>query len=206
MDANADDFLSGREQALLLRIARDSLECYARNGARIHVEDYALTPALQEKCGAFVTLRKHGELRGCIGYTRSIESIAQAVADNAVNAGFRDPRFEPVTTAELADIDIEISALLPGEEEGSPFIRVQDTSEIQIGRDGLYLEHAGTHGAGLLLPQVPVEQGWDLDAYLAGICMKAGAPEDAWRNPDSCLYRFRAQVFGEQDKEGRTGG
>jgi uncharacterized protein (TIGR00296 family) len=125
--------------------------------------------------------------------------IAQTVAENAVNAGFNDPRFPPVKHAEVQDIDIEISVLLPGEEEGSPFIKVKDVSEILIGRDGLYLEHSGARGAGLLLPQVPEEQGWDLEAYLKGICMKAGAPDGAWRAPTSRLYRFRAQVFGEID-------
>ncbi len=198
MNDQPEAVLSDKEQKILLKIARDSLEGHARSGARVNAETYELTPSLRRKCGAFVTLHKGAQLRGCIGYTRSVESIAQAVADNAVNAGFRDPRFNPVAVEELADIDIEISALLPGEEEGSPFIRVQDVNEILIGRDGLYLEHAGARGAGLLLPQVPVEQGWDLDAYLRGICMKAGAAENAWRAPDSRLYRFRAQVFGEK--------
>lgn len=197
--SNQDEgYLTEAEQGVLLQIARDSLDGYARTGDRVDVETYALTPALRRKCGAFVTLHKHGQLRGCIGYTKSIESIAQAVADNAVNAGFRDPRFPPVTVDELPAVDIEISALLPGEEEGSPFIKVRDVNEIQIGRDGLYLEHAGARGAGLLLPQVPVEQGWDLDAYLKGICTKAGAASDAWRVPGSQLYRFRAQVFGQK--------
>lgn len=197
MNMPDDALLSEEEQQLLLRIAQDSLEAYAEEQRRVEIEDYPLTPFLRRKCGAFVTLHKKGRLRGCIGYTKSLVPIAQTVAENAVNAGFSDPRFPPVAPNELADIDIEISALLPGEEEGSPFIAVKDVSEIRIGRDGLYLEHAGGRGAGLLLPQVPVEQGWDLDAYLKGICMKAGAPDDAWRATSSNLYRFRAQVFGE---------
>ena len=197
MDAENEIKLSKDEQQLLLQIARDSLELYARKSERVDVTRYPLTPMLRKKCGAFVTLRKRGQLRGCIGYTKSVVSIAQAVAENAVNAGFSDPRFAPLETDELDDIDIEISVLLPGEEEGSPFIKVKDIAEISIGRDGLYLERAGARGGGLLLPQVPVEQGWDLDAYLRGLCMKAGATEGAWRNPSSRLYRFRAEVFGE---------
>jgi len=199
MNTPDDAVLSEEEQQLLLRIARDSLEAYAQEERRLDIEDYPLTSLLRRKCGAFVTLHKKGHLRGCIGYTKSLMPIAQTVAENAVNAGFRDPRFSPVQQAELADIDIEISALLPGEEEGSPFIKVKDVAEINIGQDGLYLEHSGARGAGLLLPQVPVEQGWDLDAYLRGICMKAGASDGAWRNASSKLYRFRAQVFGERD-------
>jgi len=197
MDTSIAPLLSTEERRLLLRIARDSLELYAREERRVEIDDYPLTPMLRQKCGAFVTLRKKGALRGCIGYTKSLAPIAQTVAENAVNAGFSDPRFPPVKAEELSDIDIEISALLPGEEEGSPFIKVKDISEIKIGRDGLYLEHAGARGAGLLLPQVPEEQGWDLDAYLKGICMKAGAPDGAWHHPTSRLYRFRAQVFDE---------
>ena len=189
--------LSPEEQRLLLVIARDSLTAHAQGGDAVVVETYPLTPMMQEHCGAFVTLNHRGRLRGCIGYTKSRVSIAQAVADNAVNAGFRDPRFSPVTLRELPDIHIEISVLLPGVEPGSPFIPVANVKDIVIGRDGLYLEHAGALGAGLLLPQVPEEQGWDLDGYLRGICMKAGAPEDAWRHPGSRLYRFRAQVFEE---------
>ncbi len=199
-----ETLLSEEEQDLLLQIARDSLERYAREKERVDVNDYPLTPSLKQACGAFVTLRKHGHLRGCIGYTKSKVSMAQTVAENAVNAGFSDPRFSPVEPAELDDIVIEISALLPGETPGSPFVRVRDVSEIRIGRDGLYLEHAGARGGGLLLPQVPVEQGWDLDAYLRGVCMKAGASADAWREPTSTLYRFRAQVFGEQTGEPDT--
>ncbi len=198
MKARNDAMLTEEEQQLLLRIARDSLEKYAREGTRVDVSEYPLTPALQRKCGAFVTLRKQGKLRGCIGYTKSLTSIAQAVAENAVNAGFSDPRFTPVTADEVDDIDIEISALLPGEEEGSPFIEVKDVSEIEIGSDGLYLEISGPGGGGLLLPQVPVEQGWDLDTFLRGVCMKAGAAEDAWSEPTNRLSRFRAQVFGEK--------
>ena len=196
MKTSDEKLLSTGEQ-VLLRIAHDSLKKYAREAARVDIEDYSLTPLLRQKCGAFVTLHKQGHLRGCIGYTKSVVSIAQTVAENAVNAGFSDPRFPPVQEDELPDIQIEISVLLPGEEEGSPFIKVDEISEIKIGRDGLYLEHAGARGAGLLLPQVPEEQGWDLDAYLRGICMKAGAPDGAWRDPSSRLYRFRAQVFDE---------
>jgi len=199
MNTSDDVLLSADEQKTLLCIARDSLDAYARNSSRVNIEEYPLTPMLRQKCGAFVTLHKRGQLRGCIGYTISRLPIAQTVAENAVNAGFNDPRFPQVKHAEVKDIDIEISVLLPGEEEGSPFIKVNDVSEILIGRDGLYLEHNGPRGAGLLLPQVPEEQGWDLDAYLKGICMKAGASDGAWRDPSSRLYRFRAQVFGESD-------
>ncbi len=200
MNASNEEMLSHDERRLLLRIARESLENQTLGGPRTEVESYGLTVMMRRSCGAFVTLHKQGRLRGCIGYTRSQTSMAQAVADNAVNAGFRDPRFNPVVPDELRDIAIEISVLLPGVEEGSPFIPVDDVNEIVIGRDGLYLECGGGRGAGLLLPQVPVEQGWNLEEYLRGICMKAGVSANAWRSPTSKLYRFRAEVFSEEQQ------
>lgn len=190
-------YLSKDEEALLLKIARDSLETYVREHERLSLAAYPLTAPLKEKHGAFVTLCHQGQLRGCIGYTQSIESLAEAVRDNAVNAATRDPRFPPVAPEELEGIQIEISALCPGEAPGSPFIRVHDISEIVLGRDGLYLEHSGPRGGGLLLPQVPLEHGWDLNQFLEGLCRKAGAPDNAWKLPESRLYRFSAQVFGE---------
>ena len=197
MNNPTDRYLSQEEERLLLRIARDSLDAYLKAGESLDLGDYPLTDTLREKHGAFVTLRHNGELRGCIGYTKNIEPLAEAVRDNAVNAGVRDPRFPPLTQEELEDIDIEVSALCLGGTPDSPFIPVQDINEIVIGRDGLYLEHAGPRGGGLLLPQVPVEQDWDLSQFLEGLCRKAGAPDRAWEQADAQLYRFSAQVFSE---------
>ena len=197
MNPPSEPFLSQEEEQLLLRIARDSLEAYVARGDSVDVESYPLTPHTRVHGGAFVTLRRGGELRGCIGYTHGIEMLAETVRDNAINAAARDPRFPPVTVPELPDICIEISALCPGDQPDSPFIEVKDTSEIVIGRDGLYLDQAGARGGGLLLPQVPVEQGWGLEEYLDGICRKAGAPPRAWERGRARLYRFRAQVFSE---------
>ena len=190
-------YLSGEEELLLLRIARDSLEHYVRAGESTSLEAYPLTECLREKHGAFVTLRKDGALRGCIGYTKNLKALAEAVRDNAVNAGLRDPRFDPVRDDELAGLHIEVSALHPGESPDSPFIEVHDLDEIVIGRDGLFLDHAGPRGGGLLLPQVPAEEGWDLEAFLQGLCRKASAPGRAWELPGSRLYRFSAQIFQE---------
>lgn len=194
-----DRYLSPEEESVLLRIARDSLESYVRSGRRLAVEQYPLTDRLREKHGAFVTLRRGHELRGCIGYTRSMEPLCETVRDNAINAGARDPRFPPVAPDELPNIRIEVSALLPGDAPGSPFIAVSDIQDIEIGRDGLYLEHAGPRGGGLLLPQVAIENGWDVGSFLEALCIKAGAPHLAWESPDARLYRFGAQVFAEQE-------
>ena len=192
-----EDFLNIDEGAVLLRIARDSLYDWVRSGERAALDGYELTPHLRERHGAFVTLRRGGGLRGCIGYTHSKVSLAEAVRDNAINAGTGDPRFPPVTTDELPDLRIEVSALCPGDSPGSPFRRVEDIGALELGADGLYLELGDTGRGGLLLPQVPIEQGWELDAYLDAICRKSGATPDAWRDPANTLYRFRAQVFSE---------
>ena len=158
------EFLNGAEGVLLLRIARDSLSDWVRSGERAALERYELTPPLREQHGAFVTLRRGGELRGCIGYTRSKVSLSEAVRDNAINAGTRDPRFPPVQADELPDLRIEVSALCPGDTPGSPFRRVEDVDSLALGADGLYLELGDTGRGGLLLPQVPggTEAGVDV--------------------------------------------
>lgn len=197
MTASTPRFLRPEEESLLLRIARDSLTAYVTREVRISLDDYELTPELRARHGAFVTLRHGDELRGCIGHTRNLEPLAEVVRDNAISAAVRDPRFPPVTAAELGSLHIEVSALCPGATPDSPFIPVSDPAEIVIGRDGLYLDHAGTRGGGLLLPQVASERGWDVPTFLDALCTKAGAPQGAWKAPGSALYRFSAQVFGE---------
>ncbi len=197
MTPTAAHFLTEAEEALLLRIARDALTQYVQDQKRLDLTAYELTEELQARHGAFVTLRASGALRGCIGHTRNLESLAEAVRDNTINAAARDPRFPPVTPDELGIIRIEISALCPGSTPGLPFIPVTHLEEIVLGRDGLYLDHAGSKGGGLLLPQVPAEQGWGLEAFLEGVCRKAGAQPGAWERDDCQLYRFSAQIFGE---------
>ena len=193
----SENYLSAEEERLLLQIARETLEQFARTGDVPPLDRFPLTPRLREKHGAFVTLRKHGELRGCIGYTSNEMPLARAVQENAVNAASRDPRFRSVTAAEAADIDIEISALTPGDEPDTPFKKVNDISEIVIGRDGLYIERHHQRG-GILLPQVATEQGWDVQQFLTAVCRKAGYPTGAWKESGTQLYRFSAQVFSER--------
>lgn len=195
----ASSFLSSDEEKLLLTIARDALVAFVIDQQRLSLESYALSAELRARHGAFVTLRSAGVLRGCIGHTRNIESLAEAVRDNTINAAARDPRFAPVKAEELDDLRIEISALCPGTRPDLPFIPVKDLAEIELGRDGLYLDHAGDKGGGLLLPQVPLEQGWSVHDFLNGVCRKAGAEPGAWQEVGSQLYRFSAQVFSEAD-------
>lgn len=139
--------------------------------------------------GAFVTLKKHGHLRGCIGTLECRRSLAEEIARVAVSAAREDPRFEPVREAELDDLDIEVSVLGPLEE-----IDPRDPDAIVIGRHGLVVEQGRRRG--LLLPQVAPEWGWDRDEFLAHTCAKAGLPPDAWKH-GAKVYRFDAEVFGD---------
>ena len=143
---------------------------------------------LPQASGAFVTLKKHGELRGCIGSLECRGSLADEVARVAVSAAQEDPRFSPVRPAELDDIDVEVSVLGPLER-----IDPLDPSAIEIGRHGLVVEQGARRG--LLLPQVATEWNMDRETFLAHTCAKAGLPRDAWRSGAS-VYRFAADVFG----------
>ncbi len=181
--------LSRGERAALLKLARYVLERYVSTHRRPPIPKWFVpTQKMKEKRGVFVTLEKNGMLRGCIGYIRGIKPLYEAVVDNTINACSRDPRFRPVTPRELKDVTISISVM-------SPLIEVKDTDEILVGRDGLVIERGFKRG--VLLPQVPIEQGWDRKRFLEGVCRKAGLPADAWKK--ARLWRFGAQVFYEED-------
>ena len=192
----SENYLTPEEEQTLLAIARAAITELVTNDRRVNLDQFLLTPVLEEKHGAFVTLRRHGELRGCVGYTDNHVSLAEAVLDNAVNAASRDYRFEPATAAELGELTIEVSALTPGDTPETPFKKVNDVSEIVIGRDGLYIERPPS-GGGILLPQVAVDQGWDVAQFLTAVCYKAGYADRSWEQPGTRLYRFSAQVFAE---------
>lgn len=145
-------------------------------------------PRFNEHCGIFVTLKKQGELRGCIGLVRGVKPLGQAIGEMAIAAATQDPRFPPVKLAELAKIEIEISVL-------TPMSKVEDLTEIKIGRDGLMLQLRGQ--SGLLLPQVPVEWGWDVDEFLDNLCHKAGLPSGSHLQSGATLMKFSADIFSE---------
>ena len=143
---------------------------------------------MNQERGAFVTLTKHGVLRGCIGYTSAIKPLLLAVRDTAAFAALRDPRFEPVAAAELPQLEYEISVL-------SPLHRVQNVQEIEIGKHGLLVSKDTQEG--LLLPQVPVEQHWDRQRFLEETCVKAGMRSNCWKDEDTDIFSFTAVVFGD---------
>ena len=144
---------------------------------------------LPEATGAFVTLKHRGELRGCIGTLECRATLTDEIVRVAISAAREDPRFEPVSHAELAELTIEVSILGPLEP-----IDPDDVSAIVIGRHGLVVEQG--YRRGLLLPQVAPEWSWDRETFLAQTCRKAGLPPDAWRR-GATVYRFEAIVFGD---------
>lgn len=188
-DAGSGDLTEAEKQSLL-EIARSTLESHIRKGKVPEVKP--LTPRLAEKRGAFVTLHKQGMLRGCIGYVEAVKPLYQAVSDMAVSASTQDPRFPPVTVKELADIDIEITVL-------SPLSRISDPESVVVGKHGLIMRQG--YRSGLLLPQVPVEQGWDRETFLEHTCLKAGLGPDAWKDKATQMFVFTGQVFGEAKQE-----
>lgn len=181
------DELSDEERSLLLDIARKSIHS-ALSGQK---PKYDILPEsrLNFKRGAFVTLKEHGELRGCIGYTEPLFPLAETVQRAAVAAATEDPRFEPVRADELDSIKIEISAL-------TSLIQVNSIEEIEIGKHGLVIEKGMYKG--LLLPQVAIEQGCNRKEFLDHTCIKAGLSPGAWSDPDTKIFLFSAEVFGEE--------
>ena len=179
--------LTPEERHVLLAVARDAIEAHL-GGRALRLP--SLSGGLARPQGAFVTLHRRGdgELRGCVGMMRSDEPLLATVARMAVVAATEDARFDPVTGRELDGLRIEISALSPLEP-----IRPED---VVVGRHGLLIGHGGRRG--VLLPQVPVEHGWDRETFLAHTCRKAGLPEDTWRRPGVELLGFTATVFGEE--------
>jgi AmmeMemoRadiSam system protein A len=143
---------------------------------------------LPQASGAFVTLKRHGRLRGCIGTLECRRPLAEEIARVAVSAAQRDPRFTPLTASELDGLDVEVSVLGPLEA-----VDPHDVDVIVIGRHGLVVEHERRRG--LLLPQVATEWGWDREMFLSQTCVKAGLPPDSWRL-GAAVYRFTAIVFG----------
>jgi len=181
---------SEADRALLLRIAREAIAKHINPRSESAIESAIRNPQseiLARPAGAFVTLHKRGDLRGCIGHIVASEPLSQVIPRIAVAASSSDPRFPPVTPDELEEIDLEISLL-------GPLVPIAGPHDIVVGRDGLVVERGWSRG--LLLPQVATEWGWDAETFLAHTCQKAGLPKDAWRN-GAKLWRFEAEVFSE---------
>ena len=192
---DADD-ITIEEGIELVRLARTSVESYIKDRKIINSPIKS-----NKKSGVFVTVyhlnakSSQKNLRGCIGYIIPLKNIYDLVIAAAINAATKDLRFSAISERELDEVIFEVSVLT------KPLLIRVDNSDVSlnkivIGRDGLMLE--SVYGSGLFLPQVPVEQKWNVREYLTNLCYKAGAPSDTWLLPDSKLYTFHSIIFREK--------
>jgi len=182
---DSSTLLTPEQQTALLALARHAIRERVRG--TVGVMTLPADPVFRQPGAPFVTLTKGGVLRGCIGFIRATQPLADAVRHCAVAAAVSDPRFPPVRAEELAHLRVEISLL-------SPLRRVENLDAIQIGTHGLFISQEGRQG--LLLPQVATEYGWNREAFLRHTCLKAGLPEDAWRRGAE-IRSFTVQLMGD---------
>jgi MEMO1 family protein len=176
--------LNEEEKKTLHQIAKTVIENKAKGKA---VPEFKIeSPVLKENRGAFVTIHKRGQLRGCIGYIEGQGPLHKTIEKMAEAAAFKDPRFTPVKENELPELELEISVL-------TPLKRITDVNEIQVGKHGIYIVKG--MWAGLLLPQVATEYGWDRQTFLEHTCQKANLPSNAWKEKDTEIYIFSADIF-----------
>jgi uncharacterized protein (TIGR00296 family) len=188
-----------QDGVLAVKLARAAIDRAVMGVKMLELE---LPDVFDRDSGAFVTLKTHPQhqLRGCIGYPEPYYPLKESLVKGAEGAT-RDPRFPRLREDEVENIVVEVSLLTPPE-----LIKVKSPKdhlkEVVVGRDGLIIEQGMFKG--LLLPQVPVEWGWDAETFLGQTCMKAGLYPDAWLDSASKLYRFTAEVFGEEEPRGRV--
>ena len=177
--------LTNSDKETLLNVARKTMEDHCHHNKKSDLKTYKFSETLETKCGAFVSLHKKGALRGCIGLLSSDLPLYKVIQEMTISACSTDHRFSPVEAEELPDIDIEISVL-------SPLTKIDDISEIELGKHGILIEKY--HHTGLFLPQVATETGWNKDEFL-GHCArdKAGLDWDEWKTAN--IYIFTATVF-----------
>ncbi len=176
--------LSEQEKKILHHIAKTVIENKAKGKP---IPEFKVdAPILKENRGAFVTIQKKGQLRGCIGYIEGRGPLYRTVEEMAEAAAFRDPRFMPVNEKELPELNIEISVL-------TPLKKITDINEIEVGKHGIYIIKKPF--SGLLLPQVATEYGWDRQTFLEHTCNKAGLPSNAWKDKNTEIFIFSADIF-----------
>jgi uncharacterized protein len=173
----------------LLRIARDAVAAAVRGKTPPEVKP--VSPDLRAPRGAFVTVKTHGQLRGCIGQFVASVPLFEMVQEMAVSAATRDPRFtfERITPEELPDLDVEVSVL-------GPLEKIADPLDFELGVHGIYIKRGGSHGC--FLPQVAAETGWSKEEFLSHCAGgKAGLADDAWKDPQTEVLRFTCEVVSE---------
>ncbi|MFA5084924.1 MAG: AmmeMemoRadiSam system protein A, partial [Candidatus Omnitrophota bacterium] len=182
--------LSDAQRKRLLQIARESIVSFVKDKKRKTFTEG--DPDLNRQMGAFVTLHEKGELRGCIGNMAGHGPLYQTIADMAIEAATGDPRFLRLSPGEIDKVSLEISVL-------SPLQRVKTADEIKIPGHGVIVKRG--FNSGVYLPQVATETGWNKEEFLTSLCgQKAGLKPDAWKDPETELYTFTAEVFGEGEK------
>jgi len=178
--------ITDEEKKILLESARETI---AAKLSDRKAEYEPVTKTLETKCGAFVTLHKHGQLRGCIGNLIGVKPLYTTIRDMAIASAFEDPRFMPLSKNELEEINIEISVL-------SPLEKIKSIDGIKIGEHGILIKRG--FRSGTFLPQVAVEQRWDINELITNLCYKAGMDKDSWKAPDTELFVYTAIVFSEK--------
>ena len=186
VEVSMQDEFTPEERAILLRLAHEAIESALEHR---ELSTVASTSHLAELRGAFTTLYLAGNLRGCVGYVFPVSPLYKTIAETARAAAFDDPRFSPVTREEAKHLTISLSILSS--------LSTITPDEIVIGKHGLVISFGGHKG--LLLPQVPVEHGWDRIIFLEHTCRKAGLPAEAWQK-GATIQAFTAEVFGESEQ------
>jgi len=190
--------LSDSDGVVLVKTARKAVTEFLSNGNRMKLES-DLEEKFSFNSGVFVTLNNPDGLRGCIGFPIPEKKLSHAIIEGAIAAATEDPRFPSVKTNELNDIVFEVTVLTPPVE-----IDVSDPTEylkkIKVGRDGLIIRHS--FSSGLLLPQVPVEYGWNVEEFLQHTCEKAGLARDTWKNESVKIEKFEGIIFKEETPNG----
>jgi len=193
-----DTQLSDSDGVFLVKTARKAVTEFLSNGNRMKLES-DLEEKFSFNSGVFVTLNNPDGLRGCIGFPMPEKKLSHAIIEGAIAAATEDPRFPSVKTNELNDIVFEVTVLTPPVE-----IDVSDPMEylekIKVGRDGLIIRHS--FSSGLLLPQVPVEYGWNVEEFLQHTCEKAGLARDTWKNESVKIEKFEGIIFKEETPNG----
>lgn len=189
--SSIDGSLTAAQKKRLIGIARATLDQFVRTGKADKVVEQ--DARLNQTQGAFVTLMKHGQLRGCIGNIIGEKALSETVREMAIAASSQDPRFPAVTADELKDIDLEVSVLSVPRKISDPM------TEIQLGVHGVIVTR-GMFNRGVFLPQVAKETGMDFEHFMGELCsQKAGLPWDCWKDPKTTIEVFTAEVFGEKD-------
>ena len=195
---SGDIQLSDSDGTILVKTARRAVTEFLSNGNRMKLES-DLEEKFSFNSGVFVTLNNPNGLRGCIGFPMPEKKLSHAIVEGAIAAATEDPRFPSVKTNELNDIMFEVTVLTP-----PVVVDVSDPMEylekIKVGRDGLIIKHS--FSSGLLLPQVPVEYGWNVEEFLQHTCEKAGLARDTLKNENVKIEKFEGIIFKEETPNG----